>query len=154
MREVQCAKFNFAPEIRRRLRDSADRQGCGGRHCGRGRGRRRRGDHAGGRRPVRERVLCVVTEGLHVELKVQLARHHRVRHLHLKLLPLERPVSLERVRIRVQNICLFHKIREKSTFVLLGRPNKHGQRLVNFQPKTTGPQQSTFPFSSLERQTS
>ena len=85
--------FNFAPEIRGRLRDSAGRQGRCGRHCGRGRRGGRGGDDAGGRRPVRERVFLVIAECLHVELKVQLARHHRVWHLHLKLLTPERPVG-------------------------------------------------------------
>ena len=94
--------FNFAPEVRGRLRDES-RERRRGRHCGRGRRRGRRGDHAGGRRPVRERVLAVVAEDLHVELKVQLARHHRVRHLHLELLPPEGPVGCEGWG---RNICL------------------------------------------------
>ena len=85
--------FNFAPEIRGRLCDSAGGQGRCGRHCCRGCGRWRRGDDAGGRRPVGEGVLAVVAEGLHVELEIQLARHHRVRHLNLELLPPERPVQ-------------------------------------------------------------
>ena len=99
--------LNFAPEIRGRLRDSACRQGRRRRHCGRRCRGGRGGDDAGGRRPVRERVLLVVPESLHVELKVQLARHHRVRHLYLKLLTPERPVACE---IWDRNICLIYRI--------------------------------------------
>ena len=75
-----------APEVSGGLRDESRHERRRRRDGGRGRRRGRRGDHAGGRRPVGQRVVAVVAEGLHVELKVQLARHHRVRHLHLELL--------------------------------------------------------------------
>ena len=38
-------------------------------------------------------MLAVVAVGLHVELKVELARHHRVGHLHLELLAAEGPLE-------------------------------------------------------------